>query len=639
MKRNLHIKLSFLLTILVFASLTLVAAQCGAAPTPETIIQTVEVTVVTEGETITKEVVVTKETIKEVIKEVPVESLDDRVTLYWNMSTEPPSLDLALATDTTSIDHLENLFIGLTRFEPVTSEVLPYLATDWSPSDDGFVWTFNLRDDVPWVHYDPKTNEFTKVTDEDGNVRIVNAYDIEYGVRRTLDPATASDYAYVLYSIKNAQNLNTSKDLDGNDMPEGKSFDDYVDQLGVKAVDATTVEFTLESPAGFFPAIAGMWVAKPQPSWTIEKWAEKWTEAGIIDTSGPYALAEWIHGGNLTMVKNPFWYDVDNVQIEVVQGIMIDEASTSFAMYENSELDTDEVPLADLDRVKADPVLREQLRIAPDACTYYYGFTHTKEPFDDARIRRAFSAAIDRQSIVDNVTKGGQVPATTFAPPGIFAAPEPGTLGLGYDPDFARENLQEFLDEKGMTLDDFNDTYDVVMGHNTSEGHAKIAAASQQMWMDELGVDVRVENQEWKTYLTAIKKNSPVEDTYHIFRMGWCADYPDENNWIHEVFNSTAGSNRLRRNCADPNCEEFTGDDEFDKLTSGAGVESDPAKRIEMYAQAEDMFANEMAAYIPFYHYTSVTTSKPWLTRNYPLMGGKDFYNWKIDAEAQKAAR
>ncbi len=254
-------------------------------------------------------------------------------------------------------------------------------------------------------------------------------------------------------------------------------------------------------------------------------------------------------------------------------------------------------------------------------------------------MRRAFSAAIDRQSLVDNVLKGGQIPATTFAPPGIFGAPEPGALGLGYDPELAKASLQEFLDEQGMTVEEFSQEYDIVLGHNTSEGHAKIAAAIQQMWKDVLGVDVRVENQEWRVYLETLNKDTPVEDTFHVFRMGWGADYPDENNWVYEVFNSEAGANRLRRNCADANCSETSGPSRFDELTAQAGQAADPEERMALYAEAEDILAREEAAYAPIYHYTNVTVDKPWLTRNYPPLGGLDFYNWKIDMAAKLAAQ
>jgi oligopeptide transport system substrate-binding protein len=286
-----------------------------------------------------------------------------------------------------------------------------------------------------------------------------------------------------------------------------------------------------------------------------------------------------------------------------------------------------------MDRVMADPVLSAELTNAPTPCTYYYGFNNQKAPFDDVRVRTAFTQAIDRQGLIDNVLKGGQEPATSFAPPGIFGAPEPGTVGLPSDTAAAQASLQAYLDEMGMTLDDFN-ALGITLMHNTSEGHANIAAAIQQMWKDNLGVDVKVENQEWKVYLDTLNPTTPIEEAPHIFRMGWCADYADENNWVHEVFNSDAGANRLRRNCDDPNCGSTT-TTEFDDLTVLAAKTQDPDERAALYAQAEEILAVTEAAYAPIYHYTTVNVSKPWLTRNFAPVGGNPFYTWTLDQAAQ----
>jgi len=580
----------------------LLLSACGG----ETVVETVIVE--KEGETVIETVVVEKE----------AEAGEIPVTYNGNLGTEPPTLDPSLATDTTSVDVQNNLFVGLTIFNSVTQEVDPYLATSWDVgvnADGDETWTFHLRDDIPWVSYDPVTGETTQVVDADGNPRFVNAYDVVYGVKRTIDPATASDYAYVTYIIKNAAAVN------------GGDEELTLDDIGVQALDEWTVEFTLEAPAGYFEGISTMWIIKPMPQWTIEEWGDKWTEAGLIVTNGPYVLDTWIHGGEMVLVKNPLWINYDDVQIERIELVMIVEASTAMALYENNELDVVGVPLADMDRVKADPVLSEELRIAPDACTYYYGFTNNKYPFDNVHVRRAFVMAIDRQSLIDNVLKGEQIPATSFAPPGIFGAPAPGTVGLASDAEAAKAELQIFLDEEGMTIDDFN-ALDIVLMHNTSEGHAAIAAAIQQFWADALGVEVRVENQEWAVYLESLQNDSPLEDMPHIWRMGWCADYPDENNWVHEVFNAEAGANRLRRELGD-----------FDALTAAAAVESDPETRAQMYLEAETILADTECAYAPIYHYTSVGLTKPWVTRNFPVLGGVDWFNWEVDMDAKLAAQ
>lgn len=622
------------LLLVVFVLVGLLAA-CQAETVEVTRVVQEEVTrVVTETEVVEGEEVEVTRIISEEVEVTRVvededEEMDEQpVTLNINLGSEPPTLDPSLATDTTSVDVIRNLFVTLTQFHPESGEVQPYLATEWEVGEDAEgnqTWTFTLRDDIPWVSYDPSTGEFTQVTDDEGNPRFVNAQDVVYGVKRTLDPETGSDYGYVLYIVQNGAAVNAGE--------EGFTTDD----LGVEALDDTTVQFTLENAAPYFPSIAGMWIAAPMPQWTIEEFGDRWIEPGLIVTNGPYGLDTWIHGSELALAKSPMYPWADEVQIERVEALMISEESTSFALYENNELDTTGVPLPEMDRVRADPELSEEFYSAPVPCTYYYGFNNQKAPFDNVNVRRAFSAAIDRQSLVDNVLQGGQIPATSFAPPGTFGAPEPGEVGLGYDAELAQEELQTFLDEEGLTIEEFNDTYDIVLMHNTLEAHAQLAAAVQQMWSDTLGVDITIENQEWQVYLETINKETPIEEAPHIFRLGWCADYADENNWVHEVFNAEAGANRLRRNCEDPNCGSATAT-EFDELTIEAQQLQDPDERTELYRQAEDILAREEAAYAPIYHYTTVQVTKPWLTRNYPPLGGNDWFNWEIDWEAKMDA-
>lgn len=502
------------------------------------------------------------------------------VTLHWNFGGgEPPTLDPSLATDTTSVDVIEQLFLGLTDFDDETMEVIPELATSWEVSEDGLVWAFHMRKDVYWT---------------DG--RPVTAHDIEYGVKRTCDPATASDYAYVLYIIKGAKEVNIGEITD-------------LDHIGVQAIDDYTIQFALNQPAGYFPAIAGMWIARPVPRWTVEKYGVKWTEPENIVTNGPYLLTKWAHEDELIMEKNPNYFDADKVQIEKVHCTMVVEVSTAMAMYEDGMLDSVEVPLDDIDRLKADPVLSKELFIAPRLCTYYYGFNNTKPPMDNPLVRKAFSAAIDRQSLIDYITKGNQIPATTFACPGIFGhvSPEEG-VGIGYDPEAARKYLADAGYPKGKGLPE------VTLMFNTSESHRKIAQAIQQMWKEVLGVEVNLTNQEWKVYIKTLTEDAP-----QIFRLGWCADYPDANNWVYEVFHSTDGTNDIKWHNA-----------EFDRVTEEAARESDPAKRLELYKRAEQILCEEEAAMAPIYFYTFVRMTKPYLTRTYAPGGGEHFRDWKI---------
>jgi oligopeptide transport system substrate-binding protein len=310
------------------------------------------------------------------------------------------------------------------------------------------------------------------------------------------------------------------------------------------------------------------------------------------------------------MEKNPGYYDADKVQIEKIHCVMIVEASTAMAMYEDGKLDSIAVPLDDMDRVKTDPVLSKELIIAPVLCTYYYGFNNTKPPMDNPLVRKAFSAAIDRQSLIDYVLKGEQIPATTFSCPGIFGhvLPEEG-VGIGYDPEAAKKYLADAGYPEGKGLPE------VTLMFNTSEGHRKIAQAIQQMWKENLGVEVNLTNQEWKVYLNTISEDAP-----QIFRLGWCADYPDANNWVYEVFHSTDSDNRIKWHNA-----------EFDRVVEEAARESDPAKRIELYKRAEQILCEEEAGMAPIYFYTTVMVTKPYLQRTFAPMGGTQHVeDWKI---------
>ncbi len=607
-----------LLLVTLFA-LSLLAA-C-ATPTPQVVEKVVEKPV----EKIVEKPV---EKIVEVVVTATPVPVPEVVTLNRNLGTEPPTVDPALATDTTSVELDKQMFLGLTQLHPDTVEPVPQLATSWEVSEDGLTYTFHMRDDAVWVKWDAAKGEVVQDVDDEGNPRIVTAHDVVYGVKRTLNPETGSDYAYVLYIIKGGEELNTAEEV----------TDELLEGVGVRALDDFTVEFTLHTSAPYFPAIASMWVARPQPQWAIEKYGDRWIEPGFIVTNGPYVMTEWVHGASLTLVKNPFWYgwtdpdyrvgDYTVGNIERIEYVMVTEASTAFAMYENNELDMTGVPLPDIDRVKADPVLSKELSIQPILCTYYYGFTMTKPPVDNVLVRKALSAAIDRKTLVETVTKGGQIPANTFAPEGIFgnAAGDPDIAPWALDYEMGKELAKGWMAEAGYPD---GEGLDIILMHNVSEAHARIAQAIQAMWQELFPkAKFTIETQEWKVYLQTLQKETPVEDMPHVYRLGWCADYPDQNNWVHEVFHAEEGANRPR---ATPS--------RFEELTKEAQLTTDPEKRKELYKQTEKILIEEEARIAPIYYYTEVVVTKPWVTARYDKAGGNHpIYLWSIDWEAKKAA-
>jgi oligopeptide transport system substrate-binding protein len=294
------------------------------------------------------------------------------------------------------------------------------------------------------------------------------------------------------------------------------------------------------------------------------------------------------------------------------------------AEYEAGNLDvTNGVPSEDLDRIRADATLSAELSQNPSLCTYFYGYNTTAPVVSDVRVRRALSMAVDRQSLIDNVLKGGQQPAQWFSRPGLNAAPTMDThpdLGIKYDVAAAQAELQAYLDETGQTADQL----DLTVMFNTSSGHQRIAEAVQQMWKDNLGLSVKTVNQEWAVYLETIKG----ADTPQIWRLGWCQDYPDANNFLREVFAANGSSNPYTNDA--PSGGIFWQNDRYEELMQLAAVETDAAARLEMYAEAEDILVNQDAVIIPFYWYTELDMTKPYVSRTYGSGGHERFEKWDI---------
>jgi oligopeptide transport system substrate-binding protein len=321
------------------------------------------------------------------------------------------------------------------------------------------------------------------------------------------------------------------------------------------------------------------------------------------------------------------------------------------AEYEAGNLDNvQDPPSADLDRIRADATLSAELSVSPQLCTYNYNMNTQAPVVNDVRVRRALSMAIDRQSLIDNVTKGGQVPAQWFARPGLAGAPtldDHPDLGIQYDPEAAKAELQAYLDETNQTADQL----DLTLMFNTSSGHQSIAEAIQAMWNETLGLNVKIVNQEWAVFLETTRSR----ETPQIFRKGWCLDYPDANNFTREVFAVNGSENpaalapieapaspmtpeQEATFCtANPDqCElkPYGGvnwkNDEFEALVLEAATETDPAKRVELYAQAEEILVATDAAIIPIYWYTNLDMTKPYVTRTYSSSGHEQYEVWDI---------
>lgn len=477
---------------------------------------------------------------------------DGEKVLLLNNGSEPTSLDPPMGFDSVSYSPLNNLMEGLTRLgEDHTPEEAT--AEKWDVSEDGKKYTFTIRENAKWSNGEP-----------------VTAHDFEYAWKRLADPETASPAAFLTYFIEGAEAFNSG---------EGSA-----DDMMVKATDDKTLEVTLTAPQAYFLSVISNPAFFPVHKETVEG-NENWAaEADTFVGNGPFKLTEWAHDSELKMEKNEHYWDADTVQLDGVVWKMVDDTNTEYQMYQTGELHTSDVP----------PDLSEQLfaegkpEVVDQAGTYFYRFNTTMEPFQNENIRKAFSMAVDRQAIVDNVNKIGEKAAHAFV---SFGFPEPdgsdfrekgGNL-VEFDPDKAKELL-----EKGMQEEGYDKLPKITLTYNTDDTHKKIAEAMQQMFKDNLGVDVELVNIEWGVLLeeqTALK--------LQFSRSSFLHDYADPINAL-ESFITDSSMNRTGWS-----------NEEFDKLIADAKKEADEAKRFELMHEAEKILFEE-APIIPIHFYNQV---------------------------------
>jgi len=518
-----------------------------------------------------------------------------------------PTLDSSLASDVPSVQIIAELFPELGRLHEENVVIEPGIAESWEVSEDGLTYTFKIRPEIAWVRYNAEAGAVEQVLDADGNPRFVTASDFVTGFVRTMDPINAGDYAYVLTPwIAGGEEFAAS-----DPAADEATRQALIDALGVKALDANTLEITTTKASAAFQFIIGMWITAAQPAWAIEEFGDLWIEAENIQTYGPFALKEWNRGQNLTLIKNPFWAGTENIPAPKLDEVVFQflDLDPQLAAFEAGELQVAEVPNAAIDRILADPNLSQGYNVAFGTCTYYYGFNVRKEPFNDPRAVKAFSLTIDRQSIVDNVTRAGETPAGFFTLPSMNAAPQQADYpeyAVLTDIEAGKALWEEYLASVGKTSADFN----LTILHNNSTLHAGVAQAIQQMWAESLGVNVQIAAQDFGTYLEARRDSD-------IFRAAWCFDYPDTNNWLFDVFHSSVDPDNGFNNA------------EYDALVEQAAIAA-PEERVDLYAQAENILVNTAASIAPIYYYVTKDLTAPGIERTHSVITREYYEKWDI---------
>ncbi len=476
-------------------------------------------------------------------------------TLRYNLGADPLTLDPQLNSATDASHIINNVFEGLMREKD--GEVVPGIAESYTLSEDGLVYTFTLRD-ATWADGQP-----------------VKAGDFEFAWKRGANPATASEYMYLFES---ANILNAGAIAKGE-----KS----IDELGVKAIDDKTLEVTLSAPTDYFLGLTGFATLMPVREDMVDDegaWAK---DTAKYIGNGPFKMSEYKMGDQIVLVKNENYWNAENVNLEKIVMYMIVDESTAHTRYTAGELDvnelipTDEIPTL----IAEDPTFY----IMPKIGTYYYAFNMNNEALKDARVRQALSLAINREQIVKEVTKGGQNVAYGFMPEGITDNEGKSfteTAGdYGVNPKGDVEKAKALLAEAGYP--DGAGLPEIEILYNTSESHKLIAEAMQEMWKQNLGINVKLTNQEWAVFQETTNNNA----FDSLARRGWIGDYNDPQTML-EIFESTNSQNIGRYSS-----ETFDTEMQLSRETMGA-------ERMEHLYKAHDILMEDMPI-IPVYYYVT----------------------------------
>lgn len=467
--------------------------------------------------------------------------------------TDPATLDHHRTSTVSEGRIMADLYDGLVR-QSAEGKAVAATAKSWDISEDGTVYTFQLRDDAKWSNGD-------KVT----------ADDFLFAFRRIMDPKTAAGYASMLFPIKNAE-----------DVVSGKK---PLEELGVEAVDDTTLKITLKSPTPYFLELLTHQTGLPMHKKSVEENGDKFTTAGKMITNGAYELVSFTPNDKIVMKKNPNYYDADKIQIDVVNWIPFEDRASCMRRFEAKEVQIcSDVPSEQMDYVKSK--LANEFHIAPYLGSYYLpvkGKADSK--LKDPRVRQAISMAIDRDFMAEKVWQNTMLPAYSLVPPGIANYVEGGvTL------DYATEDMLDREDKAKALLKEAGvepDTLEIELLYNTSENNKNTMAAIADM-LSNIGIKAKLNETEGATYFNYLREDGP----FDIARAGWIGDYNDPQNFLF-LFGSDVSFNYSKWK-----------NPEYDALMAKAETITDMPARAEVLAEAERLLLKEVGI-IPLLYYSS----------------------------------
>ncbi|WP_062263658.1 ABC transporter substrate-binding protein [Endozoicomonas arenosclerae] len=483
---------------------------------------------------------------------------------------EPASIDPQKVEGVPGSSVTKDLFEGLVT-QDAAGNTIPGQAESWTVSEDNKTFTFKIRDTAKWSNGDP-----------------VTAGDFVFAFQRAVDPETASRYAWFMEipTIVNASAI-----------VKGEK---PADSLGVKAVDDKTFQVTLEKPVPYFIKMLAHQTTFPVPQKVVEKLGDNWTRPGNMVSNGAYKLADWRVNEKIVLERNSnYWNDKATV-INKVTYLPIVSTTSELNRYKADELDmTNLIPVEHFKSLKKQ--IPNEVRVTPYLGTYYYTFNTKRKPFDDVRIRKALSYAINRDAISKYVKGQGEKPAYTFTPETVSGFVPPSTDYSKMSQAERNAEAKRLLTEAGYGP---NKPLEFDLLYNTDEAHKKVAIAIAQMWKP-LGVKVTLVNQEWKTFL-----DSRNDGKFDVARAGWIGDYNEASTML-DLNTSTHGQND----------SQFV-NEMYDKLMSESRVVTSDEERSHLYTEAEKILADEMPV-APIYQYVTSRLVKPYVG-GYPMSNVED---------------
>lgn len=520
--------------------------------------------------------------------------------------SDPPNIDPQTSDSDEGITLIENLFVGLTRYNHVQNRVEPMLAKSWEVSGNGRQWTFHLRDDIYWVKpTEERLNGFVQVKP----IAPVVADDVVYAIQRACAKGTNTPDAVTLFIIEGCEQAYSLADPTGTDLS----------RIEIRAIDDVTVQFTLTKPASQFLTITSLWMMRPVPRFLVEEFKDEWTLPENLLTSGPFLPIS----ARYSLQRNPIWpiSRSEGKNVDFVNILYLTDPTNAVQLWDAKNLDV--INLPDLPDNELRARLIEKADLVPEQTLFYFSYNFESGVFREPAVRRAFSAAIDREVLVQELYDGEALEMRHLVPPGVVGAMPVGEVGMGYDPDYARLQLQS----SGFGSCRLMPQIRLLV--TTSDQSLRQAEIIRDMWIDELGCteeQIVIDQAQFGTLLANTRKDAG-PNRPDMWELGWASYYPDAHNWFGDLLHCVDSENRQNRDCS-----------EADNLIRQASFETDDAERLKLYQQIESLFFSREGSVplIPLYVSGNYVVVQGWVKYVPASFGGEQFDTYEIDAVLKK---